>query len=422
MSDLTTTGRTLGLSKWFSLVEDPEVAASILASTTTTTYTPSPFRECNTGKSPFFSWGVPVQNKDRNVNTIPEINDPIVGVRGHILHYGTRLSLYDSEAKKQLCSSVSSVIGYTSDQQPIVNKNTYPITTPIYNGRGYSNPGEPAIPNTITENLKVMGSRGLSCLECVLRGEDEVTNIPETGPSAGKEVTFKCGASNKIIFCVLEFAIIEVNDQNKNVVVWYRPQDYLSRKGTPVIAKPFILEMNLGRAQATKKIGSKFAIVTEPHSSVPGDTVTWITYLNNLNNVNNRKINIVKAIDPTAFGCDYMFLVKTATEIWCGNATKEYENQMISGWPVFKDWELKNKGELNDIIETSFLTYNEEKSSSKDSSLEFFTPEDTKLAAATTTPKETKQLSEDTTTAKEPEFNSIQTRTSVTDAVDIFRR
>lgn len=418
MSDIIKSTGSLGLSQWFTPVDDPEVTASVLSNTTNTVYEASPFRICNTGKSPYFSWSAPVKDKQKDAsNAIPEINDPIVGLRGYILHYGTRLSLFDADNKKQLCNTVSSVIGFTSDQQPIINNNAYPITTPVYNGRGFSNIGDPAIPNTVIESLKVKGSRGLTCADCILKGEDEVTVTPESGPNQGKQQTYKCGASNKIIFCVLQFAIVELNDQNKSEVVWYTPDKYLSRKGTPVISKPFILEMNLGRAQATKKIGAKFAIVTEPHSCVPSDAVTWVTYLNNLNNPNNRRISIVKAADPSAFNCDYMLLSKTATEIWCGNATKEYENQMVHGWPVFRDWELETAKEFASVMETAFVVYDSERTNVD--SLSFYSAEETDKASNPTLEGDNVTIDDN---LKQEAQIAPQTRTKITSAVDIFRK
>jgi hypothetical protein len=425
MSDIIKTDTSLStatssLGQWFTVVDDPEITASVLANTTQSTYEASPFRLCKTGKAPFFSWSAPSKDNKKDANAIPEITEPIVGLRGYILHSGTRLSLFDSENKKQVCGSVSSVIGYDSDRKPILNKNPYPISSPVYNGRGYSaNPEDPAFPNPIIENLKVMGSRGLSCAECINRGEDQITLVPETGPNAGKEVTQQCGASNKIIFCVLQFAIIELNDAGKNEAVWYTPDKYLSRKGLPIIKGPFILELDLGRAQATKKIGPKFAIVTEPHSCVPADAVTWTTYLSGLNNASNRRINIVKAVDPTAFDCDYMFLTKAATEIWCGSAAPDYVNQMIHGWPVFRDWELQTARELNSVMETAFAVYDQERSNNQN--LNFFSAEETALVSNTTEALTPSEDVEDTDVEIKPSPSpTAQKKTTL--GVDIFRK
>ena len=374
----------LNLSQWFTPVEDPEITASVLSNTSAPVYESSPHRQANTAKSPYFVWTAPSRDKQKDANPLPEISEPIVGLRGFILHYGTRLSLFDGDNKKQICSSVSSIIGFGSDRQPIVNTNSYPISAPIYNGRGFSNAGEPVIANSIIETLKVKGSRGLTCVDCVLRGEDEISIIPESGPKQGQEQVHKCGASNKIIFCVFEFAIVEPNDNGKNSVVWYAPDKYLSRKGAAIIKGPFILEVNFGRAQATKRIGKNLAIITEPNSSVPGDAVTWISYLNYLTNPNNRKVSIVKASDPSAFNCSHMFLVNTATEIWCGSATTEYQNNMIAGWPVFRDWEVDTQQEFYNIVQTSFGVYDSERANVD--SLSFFSPEEAETTKLPATP------------------------------------
>jgi hypothetical protein len=421
MSDIVKTNNTSSLGQWFTVVDDPEITASVLANTTQTTYEASPFRVCNTGKSPYFSWSVPTkEGNKKDASDIPEITEPIVGLRGYVLHSGTRLSLYDSVSKKQICNSVSSVIGY-AEQKPIINNNAYPISSPVYNGRGYNaNPEDPAVPNQIVENLKVKGSRGLTCAECINRGEDEITIIPDSGPNAGKETVQQCGASNKITFCVLQFAIVELNDAGKKEATWYTPDKYLSRKGVPIISQPFILELNLGRAQATKKIGPKFAVITEPHSCIPSDTVTWTTYLNGLNNPSNRRINIVKAVDPTAFNCDYMFLTKTATEVWCGTATPEFTNQMVHGWPVFRDWELQTARELNSVMETAFAVYDQERTNNQ--SLNFFTAEETALAASTS---EALPASEDNNEDVSEDVKPATTTPKSTNtklSVDIFRK
>jgi hypothetical protein len=150
-TDLTTTDTN---NNWFTLV-DEKVQDQILSGVQGTAYQPSPFRKLMTGQSTFFSWGKPGAQAAEGATLPPEITDSVVGLRGYIVHYGSRLSLFDSANKKQLCGSVSTVINYDEKQNPILSKNTYPIPASIYGCTAF---GEELQASPIIENFEVRES------------------------------------------------------------------------------------------------------------------------------------------------------------------------------------------------------------------------------------------------------------------------
>lgn len=358
MSDLTNSS---SLNSWFTPV-DTTVANAILESTATYTYEKSPFRTCFTGKNPFFSWSSPTAVAANGATPPPEITEPIIALRGYILHAGARFSLYDTNASKQICGSVSSILTYDANQNPINNTNSYCIPGVPYGPEGYSEVGNPVVVNPLVENFQIKGSRGQMCEECVLAGNHTHTYIAEKGKDAGKEVIDKCGASNQLQFVVFEFGIVEQSEEGKSEVVWYKPNEYVNRKNVAVIPGPFVLSLNIGRGAATKKIGAKFQIVTEPQSPVPGDVMTWVSYYQHLQNPNDRKVNIVKLQDKTLFNCEYASLPTTLTEVWAGSATNDFKNEMIACWPVFKDLQLETQSQMAEAISLAFGIYANEKS------------------------------------------------------------
>lgn len=411
MSNLTTSAT----NNWFTLV-DQDVQDQILSGVQGTTYQQSPFRKVMTGQSTFFSWSKPGAQAADGATLPPEITDSIVALRGYIVHYGSRLSLFDSANKKQICGSVSTVINYDENQNSILSKNAYPIPASIYGCTAF---GEERQASAIIENFAVEGSRGQSCAVCIAKGEHKNSYVVESGAEEGKEKTDICGASIRVTMFVTEFAILEIDEATaQSVATWYKPHEYTNRKGNIIIQKPFIAELMIGKAAANKKIGKNFEVITEPNSTIPADSLTFVSYLSKLNA--EKKVKVVKMNDRNLFDCEYAMLPMAVTEVWAGQVPPAMKNQMINCWPVFRTYPVSN-ADLNEYIQAGLAAYSEEKNN--DVNLND-TPE---LTAAPTPALEAKKTTKKVTTPVEEDDETIEVSSTIvpetlTDLSGIFKR
>lgn len=350
MTDLITTTNN-NLTDWFTPVSE-EVSSDILGALPVSGYKPSPFRVIKTSGNSFFTWFKPNAEVAAGATQIPEIQDGIVGLKGYIIHYGARLSLFDSENKKQICSSVSSQLKVGS--QTVANKNSYPLPASVYGPVGYSDDRTaPAVPSAIIESFRLQGSRGQSCVDCVLKAE-HVNNYTDAKGAIKQDV---CSATNKITMLVTEFATVEFDDNGRTKTVWYKPQDYKNRKGQVVIEGPFIAELMVGKGQASKRIGNNFEVITEPHSYVPTKTQTWGSYIATLQATN--KLRVVKMNDTSLLNCEYAILPNVATTVWAAQVPDNHRNEMIKCWPTFEDVILSVEM-LNEYIKAALSIYSSE--------------------------------------------------------------
>jgi len=266
---MTELNSALSISGSFDYAELSDPASSLLQAAKEMQYRPDPEaaafpRVCKLASDRSISWFIPSTE-------IKEVNADICAVRGFIIEPKFGFRLFDSEEKRSICNT-------TSLELPSGMKveNQMPMPLPIYSPQKFGT----SQPADALHKWGLMGSRGKSCAECVLAGE----NTKSYTDAAGKPQTDSCGLNSKVLFYVTQVGINKYNAATRSTSVsWVNVVDLKDDEGQPLYQTPFILTMQISRMPVTKAIGANLQVKTVSNGgTAPEGSQTLQSFLNGM--------------------------------------------------------------------------------------------------------------------------------------------
>lgn len=334
------------------------------------------FRGVKASKNATLQWFT--RDANGNDTNIPELFTPVYAVRGVIIKAKFGMGLFDSVAKQGVCSTISAQI----EGLPKV-ESYHPMHLPIYGPAQYNAKNTPH-PQII--HFNTVGSRGQTCEDCVRSGNHVKVHDP-IQTKGGKMETPKpdeCGGNCSLLFCVMSIGFgVPNNLLQKMEVEWVDVVDYKDPRGNQIYNSPFMLNLSIPKSVATVQLGKKLQVQTEPASYVPNNSVTLKTYLDQL--ISDRLVSLAKA-DKDKHGVELRYIYQAVTEMHLAQPAQGFENQMITGYPVFRS--VKDKDVVQNLpvwINTGWKVYENERMAFKtgDQSLLTAAPTPQSIAANT---------------------------------------
>jgi hypothetical protein len=150
---------------------------------------------------------------------------------------------------------------------------------PVYSPQKYNTPG---VPDEMVGYYNPQGAKGISCFECVKRGE----NVIKYTDAQGKEQTDECGLNSSVLMAVMQIGLAKQNIAARRTEInWVNVCDLKDIEGNQVFSAPFIANVRISRMPVTKAIGRKLQVKTvESGGYAPADSQTLGAFLKQMHN------------------------------------------------------------------------------------------------------------------------------------------
>jgi len=246
----------------------------------------------------FFKEGV----TDESGFKIEALRGVILKGYGGLEHWGENSPLLKTkepgEAKGSPNLPVCRTIGRVNDDgsafvstMPFTN---FALSNPEVWSEGLKDPNYKGSPDPKLSLLMPFGSKGMSCVECVAKGQNKVA----VKTAAGKEEVSVCAGRFVIVFCIFEVGVLkkDLSKAGQYTIEWRPIEDLEAEDGSKPFAEPVIVTMTFSKATGWRKLGDdpKYNTVVKtssdaviPGGYVPKDVQTIKTYIDGLIEANS---------------------------------------------------------------------------------------------------------------------------------------
>jgi len=190
---------------------------------------------------------------------ITGVIDTILGFRGSIISFHSGYSLWSGEKKDDGKTALPAICQTVGTVDPLSNEVTcvspYPVNAyyadVIYpTVRDFDTKENLGVKDTI-KALGLMGSRGLSCEECILKGNNEYQVHEKTG----EVKTERCSASSFLIFGIHEVLVSNSSAlKGTSSSEWIDITELKNKQGEQIFTECQIVKIPLSSSVLTKSI------------------------------------------------------------------------------------------------------------------------------------------------------------------------
>lgn len=216
------------------------------------------FRTIEASKERSMFWHIPGTE-------MREVQQDVIALRGVIIKPRFGFSLYDSQNKRTNCYTVA----IEPDRGPHV-QDRQPMQMPIYSPQKYKTPG---VADDLVSYYNPIGAKGISCVECVRRGENIIKYVDDKGNAQ----TDECGLNSSLIFAVMQLGISKQNLAARKIELsWVNVLDLKDIEGNQIYNSPFVANIRISRMPVTKAIGKNLQVknaTTGGYSPVDAQTL-----------------------------------------------------------------------------------------------------------------------------------------------------